>query len=183
MPDVRTQHRWLRRSAYAVAAVIAVVAGLYAGGILDRAEPGAKGSDAGALYAIALPDLAGTQQSLGQWKGKVLVVNFWATWCTPCREEMPEFVRAQTEFGGKGLQFVGIAIDQADKVQQFAQELKLNYPALIGGHGAMELSRTFGNRLAALPFTVVVDRSGRIAHTQLGPLRDASLRAIVGQLL
>lgn len=174
---------WILWAAYVLAAVVALVAGLYAGGLLDRGEPGAKGRDAAALYGVALPDLAGAEQSLAQWKGKVLVVNFWATWCTPCRDEMPEFVQAQRELGGRGLQFVGIAIDQADKVQQFAQELGLNYPALIGGYGAIELSRTFGNRLGALPFTIVVDRSGRIAHTQLGPLRDASLRAIVGQLL
>ena len=76
-----------------------------------------------------MPDVEGREQALGQWQGKVLVVNFWATWCAPCREEMPEFVRAQAELGGKGLQFVGIAVDQADKVRQFAQEIGINYPA------------------------------------------------------
>jgi len=113
----------------------------------------------------------------------VLVVNFWATWCAPCREEMPEFVRAQSEYGARGLQFVGIAVDQADKVEQFSKEFGLNYPSLIGGYGAVELSKTLGNRLAALPFTIVVDRQGRIAHTQLGPLKPDKLRAIVDKLL
>jgi peroxiredoxin len=96
---------------------------------------------------------------------------------------MPEFVTAQRELGGRGLQFVGIAIDQPDKVQEFAAEIGLNYPALIGGYGAIELSKTLGNRVGALPFTIIVDRSGRVAHTQLGPLRDSTLRSIVGQLL
>jgi peroxiredoxin len=96
---------------------------------------------------------------------------------------MPEFVRAQAELGAKGLQFIGIAVDQADKVRQFATEIAVNYPLLIGGYGAMELSKSLGNKLMALPFTIVVDRDGRVAHTQLGPLRDAQLRAIVGQLL
>jgi peroxiredoxin len=96
---------------------------------------------------------------------------------------MPRFVKLQDELGAQGLQFVGIAIDQADKVEAFATELGLNYPSLIGGFGASELSKTLGNRLGALPFTVVVDRSGRIAHTQLGPLKPNHLRAIVGQLL
>ncbi len=127
--------------------------------------------------------MKGQEQALAQWKGKVLVVNFWATWCAPCREEMPEFVNAQRDLGGRGLQFVGIAIDQPDKVQEFAAEIGLNYPALIGGYGAIELSKTLGNRVGALPFTIIIDRSGRIAHTQLGPLRDATLRSIVGQLL
>jgi thiol-disulfide isomerase/thioredoxin len=80
-----------------------------------------------------------------------MVVNFWATWCVPCREEMPEFVKAQSELGDRGVHFVGIAIDQPDKVDAFATELHLNYPALIGGFGAIELSKVMGNRLGALP--------------------------------
>ena len=110
-------------------------------------------------------------------------MNFWATWCAPCREEMPEFVKAQNAWGPKGLQFVGIAVDQADKVRQFAKELALNYPSLIGGFGAMELSRTLGNSMMALPFTVIIDRKGAIAHTQLGMLKPDKLEAIVRKLL
>jgi len=146
--------------------------------VWDRKAP-----DAQPLLALSLPDTAGQAQSLSQWKGKVLVVNFWATWCAPCREEMPEFVKAQRELGPKGLQFVGIAIDQRDKVAEFVQELNVNYPALIGGFDVMELSRTLGNRLVALPFTVILDRNGHVAHTQLGPLKPGQLRAIVGNLL
>jgi len=162
-----------------LAAAAALVAGLYFG----RAGFSADGRDAATLLAITLPDASGTPQTLAQWRGKVLVVNFWATWCSPCREEMPEFVRAQTDLGARGLQFVGIAIDAPDKVRAFADEIGVNYPSLIGGYGAMELSKTLGNRLMALPFTVVIDRQGAIVHTQLGPLRDAQLRSIVGQLL
>lgn len=93
------------------------------------------------------------------------------------------FVRLQREHGANGLQFVGIAVDQTDKVRQFADEIGLNYPALIGGYGAMELSKTLGNSLMALPFTVIVDRAGRVAHTQLGPLKEEQLASIVRQLL
>jgi peroxiredoxin len=96
---------------------------------------------------------------------------------------MPEFVKVQQELGPRGLQFVGIAIDDVPKVEAFAAELGLNYPVLIGGYGAIELSRTFGNRLGALPFTIIVDRAGRISHTQLGPIKDAQLRTIISQLL
>jgi thiol-disulfide isomerase/thioredoxin len=135
------------------------------------------------LFALALPDLEGKTQQLAQWRGKVVVVNFWATWCEPCREEMPEFVRAQQEFGPKGLQFVGIAVDQADKAAGFARELNVNYPVLIGGYEAMELSKGLGNRLVALPFTVVIDRQGNVAHTQLGPLKKAQLRSIISKLI
>jgi len=155
-------------------------------GILYRRNQGAPAgakADASTLLALALPDTSGKEVALTQWRGRILFVNFWATWCAPCREEMPAFVRLQTELAPKGLQFVGVAIDQPDKVREFVGEIGLNYPALIGGYGAMELSKTFGNAMMALPFTLVLDRSGRIVHTQLGPLRDAKLRSIVGELL
>ena len=168
----------------AMVGALAMGIGLYFGGITsDRDGIEMRGKEAGALFGVALPDADGTEQSLGQWKGKVLVVNFWATWCVPCRTEMPEFVRAQQEFGGRGLQFVGIAMDEPGKVKAFAVELGLNYPALIGGYGAIELSKTLGNRLGALPFTIIIDRSGHVVHTQLGPIKEANLRSIVTQLL
>ena len=110
-----------------------------------------EGQPASALLGVSLPDPDGKEQALAQWKGKVMVVNFWATWCAPCREEMPMFVRVQRELGPKGVQFVGIAVDSPDKARKFADELKLNYPTLIGGYGAMELSKTLGNSVMALP--------------------------------
>ena len=159
------------------AAVLALAGGV-ALAVWDRAP-----RDTSALFSLSLPDISGQQQSLSQWRGKVVVVNFWATWCAPCREEMPEFVRAQREFGPRGLQFVGIAVDEPDKVAQFAKELELNYPALMGGYGAVELSKTLGNQLGALPFTVVIDRTGTVARTQLGPFTAGKLRATIGNLL
>jgi thiol-disulfide isomerase/thioredoxin len=176
-----TARRWRLVGGFALAGLVALAAGIHFG--RDMATSDARGREAVALLGISLPDSKGLEHPLGKWKGKVLVVNFWATWCVPCREEMPQFVKAQREFGDRGLQFVGIAIDQPDKVDAFAAEIGLNYPALIGGLGAMELSKTLGNRIGALPFTVIVDRSGRVAHTQLGPLKETNLRSIVGQLL
>jgi len=172
------QSRWLM----VVAAAIALAAGAWVARTMLFA-PSAAGQSAAALLGVALPDVDGKDQPLAQWSGKVLIINFWATWCGPCREEMPMFVRLQREQGANGLQFVGIAVDQTDKVRQFADEIGLNYPALIGGYGAMELSKTLGNSLMALPFTVIVDRAGRVAHTQLGPLKEEQLASIVRQLL
>ncbi|HEV3241164.1 MAG TPA: TlpA disulfide reductase family protein [Casimicrobiaceae bacterium] len=171
---VRRLPRWL---ALAIVGMLAVAFGV-GFALWDRSP-----ADTSALLALSLPDTQGALQPLRQWQGKVLVVNFWATWCEPCREEMPEFVRAQRELGPKGVQFVGIAVDQRDKVVQFAKELQLNYPALIGGYAAMDLSKPLGNRLLALPFTVILDRDGRIAHTQLGPLKPSQLHSIIDKLV
>jgi peroxiredoxin len=140
-------------------------------------------ADAAMIFGVTLPDTTGSQQSIAQWKGKVLVVNFWATWCIPCRDEMPEFVKAQQEFGDRGLQFVGIAIDDVAKVRDFAAELGLNYPALIGGYGAIELSKSLGNQVGALPYTLFIDRKGRVSRAHLGPLKPAELRSIISQLI
>jgi thiol-disulfide isomerase/thioredoxin len=162
---------------FGVAAAIALAAGI--GFAALHRSP----ADTSSLLALSLPDPSGQPQPIAQWRGKVLVVNFWATWCAPCREEMPDFVRAQDEYGGKGLQIVGIAVDNADKVQQFSKELGLNYPALIGGYDAMDLSRKLGNTLVALPFTLVLDRQGHIAYTHLGPVKPDQFREVVAKLL
>ena len=95
---------------------------------------------------------------------------------------MPRFIKLQDRHGKEGLQFVGIAIDQADKVKQFASEIHLNYPALLGGYGAIELSKTLGNQYGALPFTVIVDRTGSIVYTKLGPIDDQQLQSILARL-
>jgi thiol-disulfide isomerase/thioredoxin len=172
---------WTRWALVGAVALIALGAGLYFGAANQTAAPSVVATTA--LAGLALPDADGKEQHLDQWRGKVVVVNFWATWCATCREEMPEFIKAQKEFGAKGLQFVGIAVDQPDKIRQFATEIGLNYPTLVGGFGAMELSKTFGNEVMALPFTIVLDRKGAIVHTQLGPLKPDKLAAITSRLL
>ena len=97
--------------------------------------------------AASLPDMEGKSQALAQWRGKVLVVNFWATWCSPCLKEIPEFVRMQDKFGNQGLQFVGIAIDNPVKVREFAAKYRMNYPVLVGEMDAIELARGCRKRI------------------------------------
>ena len=172
-----------RRRHLIIGAAVVGAAALAGGVALFRHGETAAPRDGSAVLALVLPDVDGRQQPLSQWRGKVLVVNFWATWCAPCREEMPHFIAAQAKDGAKGLQFVGIAVDQVDKVREFAQEIRLNYPALIGGLGAIELSKALGNELAALPFTIILDRGGSVVHTQLGPLKAAQLDALLDRLL
>jgi thiol-disulfide isomerase/thioredoxin len=131
------------------------------------------------LMAASLPDVEGKPQALAQWQGKVMVVNFWATWCRPCLEEIPEFIRMQEKLGNQGLQFVGIAIDDRIKAREFALKYHMNYPVLIGEIGAIELVRIAGNAHGGLPFTVIVDRRGRLIGTELGGLNEQKLTAII----
>ena len=136
-----------------------------------------------AILASRLTTLDGKEQSLSDFLGRVLVINYWATWCAPCREEIPIFVRMQREYGDQGLQFIGIAIDQADKVRGFAAEFQINYPLLLGGMEAVDLSRRAGNKAGVLPYTLVIDRSGRMVTGLAGGISEASLRTQLTPLL
>jgi len=136
-----------------------------------------------AILEANLPDIHGENQAVSQWSGKVLVVNFWATWCTPCQEEIPEFVEAQEKYREQGLVFVGIALDQADKVKMFSQEFGINYPVLVGSMDAWSLAAAAGNRMSVLPYTVVINRSGEIAETYVGRVNLKKLEKLVIPLL
>jgi len=128
------------------------------------------------LLALELPDESGQRFSLAQWRGKVLVLNFWATWCPPCKEEMSEFSRISREFAENGVQFVGISIDSADNVAKFRKEEEIAYPLLIGDGNALALSEDFGNRAKALPFTIVLRANGTAYRTKLGIFASEDLR-------
>ncbi|WP_455210431.1 TlpA family protein disulfide reductase [Kaarinaea lacus] len=119
---------------------------------------------------FTLPDIDGVQHNIREWQGNVIVLNFWATWCPPCRKETPMFVELQEEWGSRGLQFVGVAIDEINKVKEFMDTYGVNYPMLIGVDDAIEISKAYGNRFGALPYTVIIDRKGNIAHVQRGEL-------------
>lgn len=120
----------------------------------------------------AFTDLNGKPQALSQWKGKVVIVNFWASWCPSCVEEMPEFAKLQTELGERGLQFVGLLIDdEVDLAEEFLKQHPVNYPILNGNIGGREFANNLGNGTGALPFSVVFDRNGKIVHRQLGAFK------------
>jgi thiol-disulfide isomerase/thioredoxin len=172
-----------RRALFIVVAGAALALGWWMRPQTPERAPAPEPAAAEALMQASLPDLGGQLQSIGQWRGKVVVVNFWATWCAPCRDEIPALMRVQDELGPRGVQMVGIAIDQLDKVQPYAAELKINYPILIGELDAMELAQRAGNRLGGLPFTVVLTRAGDVASTVLGTVNEAKLHAIVRPLL
>lgn len=172
----------LRWAAYAGAALLAVAAGV--GTQWWRQSGGAAPEAAvAALRATRLPDLEGTPRALDDWRGKVVIANYWATWCVPCREEMPIFVKLQQKYGDRGLIFVGIAIDQQAKVAAFAKELGVNYPILMGSLSDVEATKRIGNTVSALPFTLVFDREGRLVKRQLGEFKEAELESIIAGTL
>ena len=132
---------------------------------------------------FSLLDTAGARRHLAEWRGKVVALNFWATWCPPCREEIPHFVELQAHYGDAGLQFVGIALHEAEEVRDFLREFKVNYPSLVGQDEVIALAGRLGNAIGALPYTVILDRQGQIAFTRRGPLSKAEAEAVIQNLL
>ncbi len=134
---------------------------------------------------FSFPDLNGFPREAAEWDGRVLVVNFWASWCRPCRREIPAFVRLQARYGTEGAQFIGIALDNREAVRDFLKELEVsvNYPILIGEDDAIDTARAYGNGLGVLPYTVLVDREGKIRHLQYGEMSEAQVETQLRQLL
>jgi thiol-disulfide isomerase/thioredoxin len=133
----------------------------------------------GVIYAASFTDVDGKPQSLGQWQKKLLVINFWATWCAPCKEEMPIFAKLQRRMEAKGIQFVGIAADSRANVVNFAQKSPVGYPLYPSESGAIDFSKRLGNRLGLLPHTVVVAPGGDVVYTKLGQILEADFAAIL----
>lgn len=120
------------------------------------------------LFAATFTDLQGQPQALSQWRNQVLVINFWASWCPPCRDEMPELSDLQERYRQLGVVVLGISTDDAAIMQQFARNSPVNYPLLAGGGEAMDLAIDMGNGRRALPYTLVLRRDGSISATYLG---------------
>jgi len=113
---------------------------------------------------FALQDVNGKDVSLADYKGNVIMVNFWATWCGPCKREIPDFVELQKTYGGKGLKIVGIALDDPSEVNAFVKNERLNYDVLIGTD---EVAMRYGN-IRSIPTTFLVDREGKIVSSYVG---------------
>lgn len=114
--------------------------------------------------AFTLPDLDNEQRSISEWDGDLIVLNFWATWCPPCVNEIPVFTELQEDYADAGVQFLGVAIDNLEDAREFRDELDMNYPSFHGVQEAMELNEAYGNELGTLPYTVIIDRDSVIVH-------------------
>lgn len=148
-------------------------------GILAREVWMKRDAERAALPQPMLVDLEGHSHRLEEWKGKVVVLNFWATWCAPCREEMPEFSKIQDEMGSKGLQVIGVAIDDAAEVEAYLKSFPVRYPVLIGDDAAPKWAESLGDTLSVLPFTVILDAEGRPVERHIGIFhREELLKAL-----
>lgn len=133
--------------------------------------------------AFQLPDVNGTKHNIGEWDGKVLVINFWATWCPPCRREIPGFIELQKSLGERGLQFIGVALDSPDKVKAFIKEYGINYPILVSEEKGAIVAANYGNDLSVVPYTAFVNRTGQIVYTHAGALDKKATKSIILPLL
>ena len=180
------KNKTLRYAAY----VFTFVVGMWGGRLLiDQITGNAKGHEAAQAMVqktapeFSLPDINGTLHNFHEWDGKVVILNFWATWCPPCNKETPMFVELQEKYGATGLQFVGVAIDSADKVQDFMDTYGINYPMLIGDDNAINIAKDYGDRYGALPYTVVIDRHQQIQLVQRGEMKREKVEKAIAKLL
>ncbi len=133
---------------------------------------------------FTLPDLQGKIHNQSEWLGKkVVILNFWATWCPPCIREIPGFIKLQKQYGKQGLQFIGIAIDNPKAVQEFVKKMGMNYQILLGDQEAIDLAISLGNKMAGLPFTVIINRKGQIISQQIGEISEPEVEKIILPLL
>lgn len=135
------------------------------------------------LFATTLPDENGKPQALSQWKGKIIVLNFWATWCPPCREEMPELSALNTEYQDKNVIVIGIALDEIGLIKEFNAENNMSYPLLAAEETGGQLGFNLGNDKSALPYTVIIKPDGTIANTYFGRITKPLLEETLIKLL
>jgi peroxiredoxin len=124
---------------------------------------------------FSLPDLNGQEQAFSQWNQKVILLNFWATWCPPCRREMPDFIDVYNQYKDKDFVVVGVGIDDQQKIAEFVKRLKVNYPILVGGREAMQVSYQNGNNSGALPYSIIIDKHGIIRYRAGGLISKQKL--------
>ena len=135
------------------------------------------------LPDFLFPDVSGNNQSIKQWPDRVLVINFWATWCPPCIDELPDFNQLQAQYLNSGVQFVGVALDEVKDVQKAVASFKITYPQFVAGDEGINLSKRLGNQTGAVPFTIIVDAQGRVVQRHAGLYEHSQLAVDIDKLI
>lgn len=148
-----------------------------------KASQALKQSEYISVAEFSLPDTAGKDRAISEWKDKLRVINFWATWCPPCREELPALVELQKQYADKNVQFIGIAIDDAEPVKKFLKNMAVNYPMLIAAQSGIELAFNLGNYASAIPYTLIVDKENHVVFQHSGEISKAQLQAGIDKAL
>lgn len=178
--------------AIAIALIIVLIAGV-GGYLISRdslivaepestvmAEPSANIETATATAVeFSLPDIDGNMRQLSDWHGKGRLVNFWATWCAPCRREIPLLKQTQADHAADNVQVIGIAVDFLEQVQAYAEETQFNYPILVGQEDAMAAAEASGVDFIGLPFTMIIAPSGELLNTHIGEIVESHIEKIL----
>ncbi len=173
-----------------IGAVILFIVGAIAGNYLVKTlkHPPEPSQATQTLIGSPVPEfsmlgLDGVRENISQWQGKVRVINFWATWCEPCKREIPALIELQEQYGRLGLQVVGISMDvKAEDARKYAQEHNINYP-ILADKDAMDVALMLGNDVGVIPYTVFVDQAGNIHKVKYGEVDRETLENTVKQLL
>lgn len=134
------------------------------------------------LFGLTLNDANAKAQAMKQWQGKFLVVNFWATWCKPCVEEMPELVQLQKDLASNNVQLLGLGIDTPSNIADFAKKYQISYPVFAAGMDGTSISQAMGNKTGGLPFTALISSEGKVVKAYSGRLKMPELRADIQRL-
>lgn len=169
--------------------IVLLVAGLVGGGLgiglssFKYRTVSAKDSAVEEFFSQELRSPKGEVHSTEDWRGKILIVNYWASWCPPCVEEMPELVRSQTKYADKNVLFVGIGVDSPSNIREFLVKTPVNYPIVLGGLEGATWAKNMGNPSSGLPFTVMIDTKGAIIKTKLGKISEDELSSWIDSVI
>lgn len=164
-----------------IVAASALAAG-YGAALWLRPAPPAPDTRQSAPADFTLKDLNDRSRRLSEWSGKPVLLNFWATWCAPCREEIPLFIETRQRHADLGLEIVGVAIDQKTDAQEFVTKFRVPYPILLADDTTLDLMARYGNPTGVLPYSVILRADGSIAHRKVGAFRPTDLEEALTSL-